>query len=238
MISEDSFETIVPRCLVPQHRHRHPRRRLRVGRLVDLAQEALAQQPVARRAGKVGVEGPAVRLHQRMHDADVDVVFQPLQAAEDQRPVRPGAGRGDIEVIAPGFGGEPAFARGAGAAVRRHPVAERGCLALELSAGALRIVPGVVPLAVDQQAHSRLRALPAMRGNDGAAVLKAADRAKDRCAWRNLVRGGGAAARRRGGVSRRQPARTPAPRGRRPVRRSALPRSRPAAHPAARSARR
>jgi len=57
-----------------------------------------------------------------MDDRDPDQVLEILQAAEEQRPVGPGAGIGDIEVVAPGLGGVAALARGAGPPVVRDPV--------------------------------------------------------------------------------------------------------------------
>ncbi|MDT4885346.1 hypothetical protein FQZ97_1215710 [compost metagenome] len=62
-------------------------------------------------AAVLALEFPTLRQHQRIDDRDRDQLLELLQLAEDQRAVGPGAGKRDVEVVAPGFGLEAAFAR-------------------------------------------------------------------------------------------------------------------------------
>ena len=142
--------------LVPKDRHRHPARRVGLGAGVYVPQEGRAEKRVARRAGKIGAEGPAVVQHVWMYDGNADHLFQPFERAEDQRAMRPGAGVGDIEVIAPRLGPETAGAGRAGRAVRRDPVAELRRVALERTARGGGVIPAAVPCAVDELSHADL----------------------------------------------------------------------------------
>ncbi len=139
--------------LVPQDRHRDAPGHQRIGAGIDLVQEVEIEQPVARRAGEIVAQFPAVRQHVGMHDRDVDVILQPLERPENKRAVRPGAGIGHIQVVAPAFSLETTLARGSGRTVRRDPVAPAGFAALEFSARAFGIVPFVMPAAVDKSTH-------------------------------------------------------------------------------------
>lgn len=71
-----------------------------------------------------------------MHDRVADVVLEPLQLPRDQGPVRPGAGVGDVEVVAALLGRE------LGAGLIGDPVTEGAGLALKLAA----LVAGLDPL--------------------------------------------------------------------------------------------
>jgi len=121
---------------------------------IDLVEEVGAEQVVRRPAVAI-LEFPAVFQHQRIDDRQRDQVFEPFQLAEDQRAMRPGAGERDIEMIAPGLGLEAAFARRAGRAFGGHPVAELRLGAFEMAGGGFRVIPDVVPDAVNEHAHRR-----------------------------------------------------------------------------------
>src|SRR5450432_2896187 len=88
-----------------------------------------------------------------MHHRDIDERRKPLQGAEDQGPMRPGAGQGDIEMITPGLGSVAADPRRAGRTVGGHPVAENTVLTHETSAAGRSIVPLIVPTTVNEQSH-------------------------------------------------------------------------------------
>ena len=93
--------------------------------------------------GTLRREGPALRQHLWLHRAAADGVGQPLELADDQGAVRPGAGVGDVEVVAPRLHGEHA------AGVVADLVTKLRLLAHEPAACLLRWVPDVVPGSVD-----------------------------------------------------------------------------------------
>lgn len=70
-----------------------------------------------------------------MDDGEGDDVLEPLELPRDERPVRPGAGVRDVEVVAALLGGE------LGAGLARDEVAERADLALELARLVVRLDP-------------------------------------------------------------------------------------------------
>ena len=82
-------------------------------------------------SGGAGIEHPAVLAHMIMDHINADCVLKPLQCAENERAVSPGAGERNIEVIAASFRLEPGITRWSGAPIRRDPVAETGLLTLE-----------------------------------------------------------------------------------------------------------
>src|SRR5215813_12826040 len=86
--------------------------------------------------------------HQRLDDADGDQPFEPLQLAENEGAMRPGACERDEEVIAAGFG---RIARACFADTMPKP----GRRALEGAAAPAGIVPFVAPDAFDELAHAR-----------------------------------------------------------------------------------
>ena len=102
------------------------------------------------------LEGPAMLGHVPMDDGDGDHFLQPFQRAEDQRPMRPGAGEGDIEMIAARFGLKAGLAARPRGAVLGDPAAELRRRPFEPAAGRLRVVPLIHPLAVLQQSHRAL----------------------------------------------------------------------------------
>ena len=55
-------------------------------------------QPVARRPVEIRRKAPALLQHVRVDDRHADQVLEALEAPEDQRAVRPGAGIGDVEL--------------------------------------------------------------------------------------------------------------------------------------------
>ena len=68
--------------------------------------------------------------------------------------MRPGAGKGHVEMISPGRGLEPALAAGAGRSVRRDPVAKLRVFSNEPALTCLGVVPLLAPLSVLQLSHS------------------------------------------------------------------------------------
>src|SRR5262245_27260507 len=94
----------------------------------------------------VVAEGPAVLEHQRLDDGDADDLVEPLQLADDERAVRPGAGERDVEMVASGRRLE------AGASVGGHPVAKAALVADEGAARPLRLVAALLPVPLDEKA--------------------------------------------------------------------------------------
>src|SRR5690606_18499280 len=103
---------------------------------------------------RAGLERPAVFEHAPVHDRDRHQRLQSLERAHDQGAMRPRAGIADIQAIAAGLGTMPALPGRTRTAVGAEPVAEAGLLALEAAVGV--VIPAVVPLAFDQQAHALL----------------------------------------------------------------------------------
>ena len=124
---------------------------MRIARRVGLMQIVEAVDPVGRAIGKsrIVLERPALVAQARDRDRDADRAGELLQRQINLRAMRPRAGIGDIEVIAPGLG------RKARRAVRRDAVAEDAVDALKIAglAGFRRRVLVAVPFAVDQHAH-------------------------------------------------------------------------------------
>src|SRR5690606_31055414 len=81
------------------------------------------------------------------------MVLKPLKCPENKGSMRPGAGVGNVEMVAAALGGKAAFAAGAGASVGGDPVAERGFRAFELTPGFGGVVPLVRPFSVHEKAH-------------------------------------------------------------------------------------
>ena len=130
---------------VPQYRNGDAPRVIRAGGRVHLAHEAEAVGPVTATALGL-VEGPAILQHDRADDRHADMRLQFLQRAHDEGAVRPGAGEGDIQVIAARLG----WVR----AASLHALAKLCVLADEASAGLAGVVPAVMPCAVDEQSHT------------------------------------------------------------------------------------
>ena len=138
--------------LVPQHRHGDMARIIGFRRGVDLVQIARAHQRFGGDALTLA-ERPAAFLHPPVDVDQLDRPGQPLEMPRGIGAVRPGAGKADIEPVAPRLGYETAVPGGAGAAVGSDPVAKRTLVALEGAAVLVVIVPFVVPLAVFQKTH-------------------------------------------------------------------------------------
>ena len=136
--------------LVEQDRYRNPAREVWMGRGVNLAQESSAENRIGNGA-VAAAEMPTVVGHVPVHHRHGDGVFQFLEFAEDERPVGPGAGVGQVQMVTPGLGLE------AGRSVGRHPVADSRLGALK---GALAAAWNAIrrPLAVNQLAHGLLLA--------------------------------------------------------------------------------
>ena len=100
------------------------------------------------RIARIAREGPSLLLEPRHRVGHRDDVFELLERAIDQRPVRPGAAVRYIEMVAAGLGFEARRTVGADA------VAKNAVGPLELSAfpGLLRQL-AVGPLALDYNAH-------------------------------------------------------------------------------------
>lgn len=125
-----------------------------IGAGVDLVEVIGAEQRVA--GGAVAApEGPALIAHEMIDDGDTDHVVERLQRSQDQRAMRPWARQRHVEMIAPRFGREAAFAARTRRAIGGDEIAEARDGALETAAGRGGVVPLVGPLAVDQQAHAR-----------------------------------------------------------------------------------
>lgn len=92
--------------LVPQDRNGDATAVIRFRLQIDLVKAPEAVEVV----GMLVVEDPAFGEHERTDDRHADHVRQPLEAAEDQRAVRPRTGERHIEMIAAGFGLEATFA--------------------------------------------------------------------------------------------------------------------------------
>src|SRR5690606_38815569 len=120
--------------LVPQDGRGNAAREIRDRSEIDLRQPIEPVDPIAGRAREVRREGPALVAHMRVNDVKTDRVLQTLELAEDDGAVGPGAGIGDVEMVAPGLCGKTAFAARARRAVLGDPAAERGGFALELAA--------------------------------------------------------------------------------------------------------
>src|SRR5690606_6549758 len=103
------------------------------------------------------------------HDRDGHQFAQSLERAHDQGAMRPRTGIADIQAIAAGLGTMPALPGRPGTAVGAEPVAEAGFLALEAAIVGV-VIPAVVPLAIDQQAHAALLFLAPYSVNRGAGV--------------------------------------------------------------------
>ena len=113
---------------------------MRIGLGVDLPEKAR----MVHRVGALG-DGPAILQHQRIDISDADGVLKSLEFSVDQRPMRPGAGPGNVKMIAPRFRLETAAALDAGP--------EQGRRAFEFSAGCARVIPLIGPCSVDHESH-------------------------------------------------------------------------------------
>src|SRR5690606_36420721 len=100
-----------------------------------------------------GLESPAMLAHVRMDDGHADDVLEPFQRAQDHDAIGPWASQRHIYVIAAGLGLETAAPGWPGAAVRRDPMPELGVAAHEASPCTSRVIPLILPLAIDKQAH-------------------------------------------------------------------------------------
>jgi Na+(H+)/acetate symporter ActP len=138
--------------LVPEDGNRDPAGITWIGLHIDLPERFGTEQMVDGATDLV-LELPAFRQHQRIDDRDGNQVLKLFQFAEDQRAVRPGAGKRHVEVIAPGLRLEAAFAGGAGRTVGGDPVAELCGGPLETALRFLGVVPDVVPDTLNQHAH-------------------------------------------------------------------------------------
>jgi len=137
---------------VPQDGHGDPAGIGRVGLGIDLVHMVGAVDRIGDRARGVG-KRPALVQHVGIDDGQGNDVFQFLQTPENQCAVGPGAGMGDIKMIAVGLRLEAGLARRPRRTVRGHPVAKVRILADEFAARRFGIVPGIVPDAVDQKTH-------------------------------------------------------------------------------------
>src|SRR5690606_25535927 len=94
----------------------------------------------------------SVLAHERMDDGYRNHVLQPLQPAQNQRAVRPRAGKRDMEMVAAGLRLEAAFARWTGPAVGGHPVAE-GRVGASEAAGLVALLVVRQPFAFYHASH-------------------------------------------------------------------------------------
>src|SRR5262245_59085946 len=110
-------------------------------------QDGIGNDPVAI------FEAPAAFAHEPVDDRQADRLFETLEGAHDEGGMRPWAGIGDIEMVAPGFSLEAAFAGRAGRAVGCYPIAEQRGRPFETATGSGCVVPLVVPSAFDEASH-------------------------------------------------------------------------------------
>src|SRR5271156_2894854 len=125
-----------------------------VGEEIDFGERLFAVGAV-RRAAALAAEFPAGLAVERIGERNRDDIVELLEAAEDQRAVRPRASQRDVEMIAAGFGGESAFAVRARTAVRRDEIVVGGIGPDKAAVGGARNI--LLPDAVDEQAHDDLR---------------------------------------------------------------------------------
>ena len=150
MISEEFVVDDPLGLFVPQGRYGDFAGVMRITRAIGLVQIVKAIDLVRRTIGKRGIvlERPAFLAQARYSNRYADGAGKFLQSQIDLRAMRPRAGIGHVEVIAPGFGFE------AGRAVGGDPVAENTVDPLEITGAAsfLRQIL-VAPFAVDQNTH-------------------------------------------------------------------------------------
>jgi len=84
---------------IPQHGDCEPPPIGRIGGFVGLAEELKPVDGIERMA-RPFVEGPTPFIADRVHDRHADDGFELFEFAHNDRPVRPGAGPRDIEMIA------------------------------------------------------------------------------------------------------------------------------------------
>ena len=152
MISEEFVVDDLAAREIPQHRHIDAPGVVGLRGGVDLIEKARVTHRIRDDAGAV-LEGPAVLGHVPMHHRQADHALQALHLAKQQGAMRPRTGERHIQVIAAGLSLEAADPRGAGRAVRGHPVAEQRRRPRE-SAGRVRgkmVFPA--PHAVDKHSH-------------------------------------------------------------------------------------
>src|SRR5262249_344718 len=112
--------------LVPQRRDRNRGGVVWIGKQIDFGKRRFAVHRIGR-ATASSAEFPSSFSVERLGDGDRDGGLELLERAEDQGAMRPGAGRGYVEVIAAGFRGKSAFAGRTRAAVARHEIAKDRC---------------------------------------------------------------------------------------------------------------
>src|SRR5260370_2039658 len=146
---------------IPQHRDGGAAAVERIGEGIDFVQIGCAVERVTVGAGVVA-EAPALIGQARLDYADRYDVIETFELAHEQRPGRPWAGQSHVEVVASCFGREAAFARRAGTAVARNPVAKLRLLPHEAALGVLGLygMPTCRPFPVHKHAVV-LRRLPA-----------------------------------------------------------------------------
>src|SRR5690554_2754006 len=89
---------------------------------------------------------PALIEHVRMHHGHIDVRLQPLEPAQYQGAVCPGAGQRDIQVIPPALRSE--------ATALLDPVTIPSVFTHESAPGGAGVIPLFMPYTLDQASHS------------------------------------------------------------------------------------
>ena len=162
MISDEFIVDDATGALVPEDRHGDPAAVAVGGPRIDLVQVARAAEPIAGGAGEIG-KVPALDYVDRMDDRDADGLLQAEEGAIEERPVRPGAGIGDVEMVAARLGLKAAFAGWAGCAVDSYPVAEGRGGTDETAVRRDEMVDVRPPCAFHQHAHAEIP-LPVVAG--------------------------------------------------------------------------
>ncbi len=140
---------------IPEHRHGDGARRLPVGPEIDV--------PKVTRPVRIGHDtpvrrvAPAILAHDRVDHGDRDRRLEPLETADDQRPVRPRTRERDVQPVAARLGGEAALAGRPRPPVPRDPVPPTRGGAFERAVLPGRERPVGLPDPVDEPSHVRPR---------------------------------------------------------------------------------
>ncbi|ETC75038.1 hypothetical protein SEEC5569_15100 [Salmonella enterica subsp. enterica serovar Cerro str. 5569] len=95
-----------------------------IGVQIQLVEKFMLIEGIAGGRRKSIIKRPAVFQHQWIHDGNRNKRLQTFQFTENERAMRPGAGKGNVQMVTIFFCGESAFAGRSGRAVSGKPVAE------------------------------------------------------------------------------------------------------------------
>src|SRR5690606_552029 len=132
---------------VPQHGNGYASAIAGLCPQIDFVQILGLGDGIGHHAG-AGLEGPAVFSHIGVDHRHADHLFQAFQGAQDQCAIGPGAGQGNVKMVAAGLGAKSTRTAGPGTAISGDPVAKLRIAAYETSTGAGCVVPLVLPFSV------------------------------------------------------------------------------------------